>query len=159
MTQDEYDFEELDEEGKAAEKMYEEYLTAEGWSCRKTKPKDPDEPYDYQIIDGCWGDKKNIEIKSYGSPELGTIFAETVQISDKYKIKSTPEYLSNPDKIDEMIYVDQQGKRALIYDMKKFAAFVESIKYLERYNTTETAKGVVISEKSSMIGYIKTIYL
>lgn len=83
----------------------------------------------------------------------------TLVISDKYKIKSTPEYLSNPDKIDEMIYVDQQGKRALIYDMKKFAAFVESIKYLERYNTTETAKGVVISEKSSMIGYIKTIYL
>jgi hypothetical protein len=157
VTQDKYDFGEQDKEGKAAEEMYKKYLMKEGWTCRKTKGKNPDEPYDYEITDGCWGDRKTIEIKSYGKPELGTIFAETVQLSDKYKEKSIPEYLTYPHMIDEMIYVDQKGKRAFVYDMKKFAKFVESIKYLEQYNTTHTAKGVKITEDSSMIGYIKTI--
>jgi hypothetical protein len=105
MTQDEYNHAEQAKEGKAAEEMYEKHLMKEGWSCRKTKPKDPAEPFDYEIIDGCWGDRKTIEIKSYGKPHLKTIFAETVQISDKYKERSIPEYLTYPHMIDEMIIV------------------------------------------------------
>ena len=160
MTQEEYDFQEQDKEGKAAEKMLQEYLEKEGWHCRKTKGKDPNEPYDYMINHKTTGHWRTIEIKSYGKPERHTIFAETVQLSNKYKERSTPEYLSYPEKIDYMIYVDQINKKAFKYDMKKFAAYVELIKNNDPvYNSTGTARGVVISECHNMIGYIKTIDL
>jgi hypothetical protein len=159
MTQDKYDYSQQEKEGKGAEEMYKKYLTKDGWSCRKTKGKNPDEPFDYEITDGCWGDKKTIEIKSYGRPELQKIFAETVQVQPQGRKESTPEYLTYPDKIDEMIYVDQINKKAFVYDMKKFAEFVEANKGIAVWNSTFTAKGVVISEQHNKIGYIKTIDL
>lgn len=152
MTNEEW-FAEKMRVGTAAEKMYEGYLTKEGWRCRKTKPKDPAEPYDYEVIDGCWGDKKRIEIKNYGSPERGTIFAETFQIGSG----TVPEYLTYPHMIDEMIYVDQKGKRAFIYDMKKFAAYVEATKYREIEIDRKTARGIIFSEDMKAAGYIRTI--
>jgi len=159
MTKQEYNFQQLEIEGKAAEKMFQEYLEKEGWRCRKTKAKDPNEPYDYQINHKTTGHWRTIEIKSYGKPEYGTIFAETVQVSPKQRIESTPEYLSHPEKIDYMIYVDQKGKRAFKYDMKKFAKFVEANQGIAGWNGTYTAKGIVISEKHNMIGYLETIDL
>ena len=154
MTNEEW-FAEKMRVGTAAEKMYEGYLTAEGWSCRKTKPKDPAEPYDYEVREssGLW--KKAIEIKNYGSPELGTIFAETFQIGSG----TVPEYLTYPDMIDEMVYVDQKNKRAFVYDMKKFAAYVEATKYREIEIDRGTARGIIFSEDMKAAGYIKTIDL
>jgi hypothetical protein len=138
--------------GLAAEKMYERYLLRQ-WSCRKPTPQDPKEPYDYECIHDIWFHRKTVEIKNYGSPKLRTIFAETLQV----KSNTVPEYLLYPHLIDEMVYVDQVGRRAFIYDMKKFAAYVEATKYREIEIDAGTARGIIFSEDMKAAGYIKTI--
>lgn len=140
--------------GLAAEKMYEKYLSRL-WSCRKPTPQNPTEPYDYECIHDIWGHRKTVEIKNYGSPKLGTIFAETLQV----KSNTVPEYLLYPHLIDEMVYVDQINKRAFIYDMKKFASYVKDISNKFGVITIDagTAKGITFKEDTKDAGYIETI--
>lgn len=141
--------------GTAAEKMFEKYLTKEGWHCRKTKAKDPNEPYDYQINHKTTGHWRTIEIKNYGKPKLGTIFAETLQTLSK----TTPEYLLYPNKIDRMIYVDQVGRLAYVYEMKMFAQYVQANIHKAFPIEGGTAFGIKIDECEVEAGYKYTISL
>lgn len=141
--------------GLAAEKMVEKYLTNRGASCHKPIHKDPDEPYDCKVTDRN-GNVINIEVKNYGRPDLLTIFAETLQIGTEVTL---PEYLLYTDKIDFMIYVDQGGKEAYVYEMKKFASYVRQDMHNDRLIDGGTARGIKVYKREVKAGYIKTIDL
>lgn len=147
-------FEQKKENGDVSEAMVEDFLTANGWSCRKTKHKDPEEPFDY-VINNTSGHWRTIEIKTYGNDYWGTIFAETFQPLDN----SVPEYLLHPDKIDYMIYVHQETKRAFIYDMKAFVSYVKAHKWEEKLIKEGSATGIRIKQYDKEAGWIKTIDL
>ena len=149
------EFNELLDEGTRAENMFVGWLDNKGWSCRKTKPQDKNEPYDYMILHKEKEYVRTIEIKSYGGPQYKTIFAETLQV----KSNTTPEYLLYPDKIDYMIYVDQQNKKAFMYKMEEFANYVLKNKHNEFTINRGTAKGIKVPECCEEAGWFKTINL
>jgi hypothetical protein len=153
MTQEE--FQELLEEGTAAEDMFVGWLESKNWNCRKTLPQDKTEPFDYFIMHKERGHMRTIEIKSYGAPHYRTIFAETLQV----KSNTVPEYLLYTDHIDYMIYVDQQNRKAFMYKMDEFASYVRANQHKEFTINRGTAKGIKIPECCEAAGYIRTIDL
>lgn len=152
MTKEE--FNQLLDEGTRAENMFVRWLEKK-WSCRKTIPQDKNEPFDFMITNKEKGYVRTIEIKSYGGPQYKTIFAETLQV----KSNTTPEYLLYPDKIDYMIYVDQQNKKAFMYKMEEFANYVLKNKHKEFTINRGTAKGIKVDECCEEAGWFKTINL
>ena len=142
-------------DGELSEAMVKDFLMANGWSCRKTKPKDPEEPFDFVINNKTSGHWRTIEIKTYGNDYWGTIFAETFQPLDN----SVPEYLLHGDKIDYMIYVHQETKRAFIYNMKAFVSYVKAHKWEEKLIKEGSALGIKIKQYDKEAGWIKTIDL
>lgn len=146
-------FEDRKREGDEAQRIVVDYLSTLGYRWRKSIDKV--EPFDY-LITRPNGTTFTAEIKKYGKPEYGTIFAETVQISPTKKLESTPEYLAHTDKIDAMIYVDVEKGRAFIYHMKKFASYVKANMDKQITIARGTAKGIKISECCQDAGF-KTI--
>lgn len=147
-------FNQLLAEGTRAEDMFVEWLEKK-WSCRKTIPQDKNEPFDYMITHKEKGYVRTIEVKSYGGPEYKTIFAETLQV----KSNTTPEYLLYPDKIDYIVYVDQQNKKAFMYKIEDFTNYVLKNKHKEFMIALGTAKGIRVPECCEEAGYIGTINL
>lgn len=153
MTKEE--FNQLLDEGTRAENMFVGWLEKRNWSTRKTIPQDKTEPFDYAIMHKERGHMRTIEIKSYGCPQYKTIFAETLQV----KSNTIPEYLLYPEKIDYMIYVDQQNKKAFMYKMEDFANYVLKNKHKEFTISKGTAKGIKVPECCEEAGYFKTVDL
>ena len=145
-------YEEMDRLGKQAEALVLHYLV--GFKGYKAKKVDHAK-YPFDIgAEKPDGKKFRIEVKVYGAPYLRTIFAETVQISPKQKIESTPEYLTYYKNIEYMMYVDLVSKTAYVYNMPKFASYVLANKSKEFLNNRGTAMGIKISEKSEEAGFI-----
>jgi hypothetical protein len=149
------EFKQLLAEGEAAEHLFITWLESHGWSAKKTEPQNPDEPFDYHLTQIKSNKKKAIEIKSYGAPNLKTIFAETFQPLSE----TIPEYLLHPDKIDYMIYIDQKNSFAFIYDVKVFASYVRDNMKREITIARGSAKGIIIKEDCKDAGFIKQIYI
>jgi len=147
-------FNQLLDEGTRAENMFVGWLENK-WSCRKTKPQDKNEPFDYMITHKEKEYVRTIEIKSYGRPDYKTIFAETLQV----KSNTIPEYLLYPDKIDYIVYVDQQNKKAFMYKIEDFTNYVLKNKHREFIIGIGTAKGIIVPECCEEAGYIGTLNL
>jgi hypothetical protein len=145
-------YEEMERLGKQAEELVLQYLVG----IKKYKAKKVDhEKHPFDIgAEKPDGKKFRIEVKVYGAPYLRTIFAETLQISPKKKIESTPEYLTYYENIEYMMYVDLVSKTAYVYNMPKFASYVLANKSKEFLNNRGTAMGIKIPEKSEEAGFI-----
>lgn len=150
-------FDRQEELGRQAEELVLQYFVAvKGYKAKKV---DHDtHPFDIGVQTGS-GKKFRIEVKVYGAPYLRTIFAETVQISPKLKIESTPEYLTYYDNIEYMMYVDLTSKTAYVYDMSKFAAYVLANKAKAFTINRGTAKGIKILQTDKEAGYLSKIPL
>jgi hypothetical protein len=150
-------YEEMDRLGKQAEALVLHYLVGvKGYKAKKVDHAKY--PFDIgaQKPDG---KKFRIEVKVYGAPYLRTIFAETVQISPKQKIESTPEYLTYYKGIEYMMYVDLVSKTAYVYDMPKFASYVLANKKNERLINRGTAMGIRIPQMHKDAGFLSKISL
>jgi hypothetical protein len=145
-------YEEMDRLGKQAEALVLHYLVGvKGYKAKKVNH----EKYPFDIgAEKPNGKKFRIEVKVYGAPYLRTIFAETVQISPKQKIESTPEYLTYYKNIEYMMYVDLVSKTAYVYNMPKFASYVLANKSKEFPNNRGTALGIKVPERSEEAGFI-----
>lgn len=150
-------FDRQEELGRQAEELVLQYFVAvKGYKAKKV---DHDtHPFDIGVQTGS-GKKFRIEVKVYGAPYLHTIFAETVQISPKQKIQSTPEYLTYYDNIEYMMYVDLVSKTAYVYDMQKFATYVLANKGKAFSINRETAMGIKIPDMHKEAGYLSKIPL
>ena len=142
--------------GRQAEALVLQYLVGRGYKAKKVNHET--HPFDIGVQTGS-GKKFRIEVKVYGAPYLRTIFAETVQISPKLKIQSTPEYLTYYDNIEYMMYVDLTSKIAYVYDMPKFAAYVLANKNKAFPINRGTAMGIRIHQTDKEAGYLSKIPL
>lgn len=142
--------------GRQAEALVLQYLVGRGYKAKKVNHET--HPFDIGVQTGS-GKKFRIEVKVYGAPYLRTIFAETVQISPKLKIESTPEYLTYYDNIEYMMYVDLRSKIAYLYDMSKFATYVLANKHKEEPIGRGTAMGIKIDRTDKEAGYLSKIPL
>ena len=149
------EFKQLLSEGTAAEVLFISWIERHGWTARKTEPQDPAEPFDYLLTNNNTKKRKAVEIKSYGQPNLKTIFAETFQTGSK----TIPEYLLYPDKIDYIVYVDQKNSFAFIYDVKVFAGYVRDNMNREITIARGSAKGIIVKEDCLDAGFKKKIYI
>ena len=142
--------------GRQAEALVLQYLVGRGYKAKKVNHET--HPFDIGVQTGS-GKKFRIEVKVYGAPHLETIFAETVQISPKLKIQSTPEYLTYYDNIEYMMYVDLRSKIAYVYDMPKFATYVLANKHKAEPIGRGTAMGIRIHQTDKEAGYLSKIPL
>ena len=149
------EFKQLLSEGTAAEVLFISWIEKHGWTARKTEPQDPAEPFDYMLYSNDTQKRKAVEIKSYGQPNLKTIFAETFQTGSK----TIPEYLLYADKIDYMIYVDQKNSFAFIYDMKSFVSYVKANMNKEITIARGSAKGIIIAETCLDAGFKQKVFI
>ena len=142
--------------GRQAEALVLQYLVGRGYKAKKVNHET--HPFDIGVQTSS-GKKFRIEVKVYGAPHLHTIFAETVQISPKLKIESTPEYLTYYDNIEYMMYVDLRSKIAYVYDMPKFATYVLANKHKAFPINRGTAKGIKIRQTDKEAGFRSKIPL
>ena len=149
-------FENMDELGRQAEELVLQYFVGIGYKAKKVDH----EKYPFDIgVQTSSGKKFRIEVKVYGAPYLRTIFAETLQISPKLKIESTPEYLTYYENIEYMMYVDLRSKTAYLYDMPKFAAYVLANKSKALPINRGTAMGIKIPQMDEEAGFRSRINL
>ena len=138
--------------GKQAEALVIDYFVHyKGYQAKKMDHN----KYPFDIgVKTCRGRKFSVEVKVYGAPSLGTIFAETLQISPKLKTQSCPEYLDYYGYIDYMMYVDLESNIGYLYNMQIFASYVLANKSKEFPIYRGTALGIKVPERSKEAGFI-----
>lgn len=137
--------------GNASEKLVNEYFTSQG--CDVTKMDHEVYPYDFNVV-GKTDTTYTVEVKTWGMAWGGTtMYAETVQISAKQRIESIPEYLTHHSEIDYIVWYNRYTGWAHFFDCSEFACYIEANKNRQKFNGTETAKGILIESECIEAGY------
>lgn len=136
--------------GDASERKIAEFLVSKGSNVRKVDFKT--HHYDLAVTDKN-GNEFAFEVKTFGAPNCTTLFSETVQISKTYKTESIPEYLTNYENIDYIVWYNQLTSTAYFFDCKVFAEYVLAHKHTERLNSYGTGKGILIHCESEAAGF------
>ena len=144
-------YRDMDKLGSQAEALVIDYFHSKGYRAKKMDHNKY--PFDIGVKTGS-GRKFSVEVKVYGAPTMGTIFAETVQISPKLKTQSTPQYLDHYKSIKYMMYVDLGSNIGYLYNMQIFASYVLANKSKEFPNNRGTALGIKVPERSEEAGFI-----